>query len=166
MTAISSRLGHSLAHILITPINDSFLDIDVLAKIDREKRQVLGPSPYCEMVWQENDRRVLDGRAPLHWIVMRNRLAHLDTKNNRDMQGLMGQLSDRMGFEIQPGLSERVVFRELFFKGLTVLDLPAEQIAASRSWDHARQELSELLSTVITARNRLAPKNQAARTSG
>ena len=150
-----TRLGHTIADILITPLNDSFVDVDVLAKIDREKRQVLGPSPYCEQVWQENDRRILDGRPPLQWIVMRNRLAQLNTRNNREMQGLLRQLGDRMGFQIQPGLSERVVYRELFFQGLTVLDFPQDDLASSPSWSHARQEMNELFSAVVSARNRL-----------
>lgn len=147
-----TRLGHSLADILITPLNDSFFDIDVLAKIDRERRLVLGPSPYCEMVWQENDRRILDGRPPVQWIVMRNRLAQLDARNNREMLGLLVQLSERMGFELHPGLSERVVFREMFFQGLTLLDIPAN---GARSREHARQELDELLNSVVAVKEKL-----------
>ncbi len=146
-----SRIGHAQADILITPLNDSFLDIDVLAKIDRERREVIGPSPYCEMIWQENDRRILDGRPPLTWIVMRNRLAQLDTRNNRDMAGLLTQLAERIGFQLQPGLSERVIFRELFYKGLTLLDLPNETTeSAGRSRRHALREIGDLVEAVKT----------------
>lgn len=146
-----SRLGHAEADILITPLNDSFLDIDVLARVDRRKREVLGPSNYCKLVWEENDRRVAVGRQPIEWIVMRNRLAHLDSRNNREVSGLLQQLSQRIGFRLEHGLSERVVFRELFLQGLTLLDLnegEAEDRQARASHAHARQEIDALLRMV------------------
>jgi chromosome partitioning protein len=115
-------LGHARADTLITPLNDSFLDIDVLARIDRQRRLVLGPSGYAQMVSRQSEHRVANGQEPIDWLVMRNRLAQLDARNTRDMAGLLGQLSERMGFRLQPGLSERVVYRELFFSGLTLLD--------------------------------------------
>jgi chromosome partitioning protein len=142
-----SKLGHGQADTLITPLNDSFLDIDALAEIDREKRAVLAPSAYSKMVWQENERRAAGGEKPLDWIVMRNRLGQLDTRNNREMAGLLQQLSQRMSFRLEPGLSERVVFPELFFSGLTLLDLPemspGDKLNPSRL--HARQEMHDLL---------------------
>ncbi len=146
-----ARLGCVQADILITPLNDSFLDIDVLARVDRRKREVLGPSNYCKLVWEENDRRVAAGRQPIEWIVMRNRLAHLDSRNNREVYGLLQRLSQRIGFRLEHGLSERVVFRELFHQGLTLLDLhegEAEDRQARASHAHARQEVDALLRMV------------------
>jgi len=149
-----SALGHGRADTLITPLNDSFLDIDALARIDRRRRAVLGPSRYAEMVAAQNERRVAGGRAPIDWLVMRNRLAQLDARNTRDMARLLAQLAERMGFRLQPGLSERVVYRELFFSGLTLLDLPdgKDEARASPSRRNARRELQDLLDVVSVGR--------------
>ena len=149
--AFLSRLAHEHADTLITPINDSFLDIDVLARIDRRHRAVLAPSSYSQMVWEQNNRRVLAGQSPIDWVVMRNRLSHIEARNKRDIAGLLAQLAQRIGFRLAPGFGERVVFRELFLKGLTILDLPeAEPGAASPNPSHlaGRAEISALLQTI------------------
>jgi chromosome partitioning protein len=142
-----ARLGHASADILITPLNDSFLDIDVLARVERSKRRVLGPSIYAEMVAEESERRVAGGRAPIDWIVMRNRLAQLDANNSRDVQRLLRMLGTRMGFRLEPGFSERVIFRELFYQGMTLLDLPEtpDEARFNPSRWNARREIGELL---------------------
>ena len=142
-----SRLGHANADILITPLNDSFLDIDVLARVERSKRRVLGPSAYAKMVMDESERRVVAGRAPIEWVVMRNRLSQLDAHNTRDMQRLLKQLAERMGFRLEPGFSERVIFRELFYQGLTLLDMPEgpDEMRFNPSRWNARREVGELL---------------------
>jgi len=118
-----SRLGHARADTLITPLNDSFLDLEVLADLDVPRRVVLAPSNYSKMVWEQNNKRAAMGRAPLDWIVLRNRLLHVTNRNKSQIAGLLEQLATRIGFRLSPGFGERVVFRELFHKGLTVLDL-------------------------------------------
>jgi chromosome partitioning protein len=147
------RLGHACADALITPLNDSFVDIDVLAQIDRDRREVIEPSPYAQMIEELNRRRADQGRAPIEWIVMRNRVAQLDTRNTREMAGLLERLSGRLGFRIEPGLSERVVFRELFYHGLTLLDLPEDQQdpRAETSRRRARGEVHDLLRAIGAA---------------
>lgn len=120
-----SRMGHEEADILITPVNDSLVDIDVLAEIDPVNRTVVAPSFYCRMAWEYHNRRIVEGRSPIDWIVIRNRLPHIHSNNHRDIDALLAKLAQRIGFRVAAGLSERVVFRELFLKGLTVLDLPA-----------------------------------------
>ena len=148
------RLGHACADALITPLNDSFVDIDVLARIDHDRHEVIEPSPYARMIDEQNRRRAAQGRAPLDWIVMRNRLTPLDTRNSREMAGLLDQLSARLGFRIEPGLSERVVFRELFYHGLTLLDLPEDQQdpRAEASRRRARGEVHDLLRVIGVSR--------------
>ena len=150
-----SRLGVEQADWLITPLNDSFLDLDVLADIDRERRAVTGPSTYGRMVLDEMRRRTEIGRPALRWIVMRNRLGHLDSRNTRDMDDLLRQLGARMGFEVQAGISERVVFRELFYKGLTLFDpLQGEDGnveapgRAAMSRRHARREIEDIIAAL------------------
>ena len=145
-----SRLGHGNADILITPLNDSFLDIDVLAEIELDERRVVAPSAYAQMVMSQNRRRIEKGRRPIDWMVMRNRLAQLDTRNSRDMRRLLDQLAERMGFALLPGLSERMIFRELFYNGLTLFDLPEhdnEAHANASRWN-ARREIGRLVDAV------------------
>jgi len=140
------RLGHLLADSLITPLNDSFVDIDVIAQIDREKRVVLAPSNYCKMVWEQNNQRVVHGKQPIDWVVMRNRLAHLDARNGREISDLLTQLAKRIGFRLAPGFGERVVFRELFLKGATLFDNePQGQMPLTSSHRNARNEVESLL---------------------
>ena len=145
-----SRLGHINADVLVTPLNDSFLDIDVLAEIDLDNRRVLAPSAYAQMVMEQNAQRIDRGWKPIDWVVMRNRLAQLDTRNSRDMRRLLDQLSERMGFELLPGLSERIIFRELFYKGLTLFDLPERpnEASANASRWNARREIGRLVDAV------------------
>jgi chromosome partitioning protein len=160
-----ARLGHFNADILVTPINDSYLDIDVLARIDRRKREVLAASDYCRMVWDLRERRGgqgarQDGEA-LDWIVVRNRLAHIDARNSRDITLLLNQLSRRIGFRLGRGLSERVGFRELFDRGLTLLDLAADDSETRNGASHrrARQEIFDLIEDLELAE---APQHLAA----
>jgi chromosome partitioning protein len=145
-----ARLGHNRADTLITPVNDSFVDLDVLAEIDIERREILAPSIYTKLVWEESNRRVLEGLAPIDWIVMRNRLTHIDARNKRDIAGLLQRLAKRVGFRVAPGLGERVVFRELFDKGLTVVDQAGTPAQARRNPSHlsALREIDSLLATL------------------
>ncbi len=145
-----SRLGHAHADVLITPLNDSFLDIDVLARIDRDRREVLEPSPYARMVQEQTEARLADGRKPIDWIVMRNRLAHVDARSKRDMARLLEELAKRIGFRLAPGFGERVIFRELFPKGLTLLDLRERGAGVALNMSHlaARQEVRALMQAI------------------
>ena len=100
------------------------MDIDVLAVIDPVNRAVIAPSFYSQMAWEYHNRRIVDGRPPIDWMVIRNRVPHIQSHNRRDIDELLDKLAQRMGFRVAPGLGERVVFRALFLKGLTVVDLP------------------------------------------
>ena len=144
------RLGHNRADTLVTPLNDSFLDIEVLARINRERREVEAPSVYSQLVWEQNNQRVVAGRPPIDWVVLRNRLAHIEARNMREMQALLALLAKRIGFRVAPGISERVVFRELFMKGLTALDLPEGGAGQHEVGSHAaaRREIRGLLETI------------------
>ncbi len=143
-----ARLGPGRADTLITPVNDSLFDIDVLARIDVARREVLAPGSYTRRAWEANNQRVLRGLPPVDWIVMRNGLAHIEARNMRDVGGLLEQLAHRVGFRLAPGFGERVVFRELFDRGLTVLDLPRDDMPVPASHRAARQEIDTLLRVV------------------
>ena len=140
-----SQMAHSLADTLITPMNDSFIDFDLLARMSPEGK-VLGPSIYAEMVWGARQLRGQAGAGPIDWLVLRNRLGTQAMHNKRKVGGALETLSKRIGFRVAPGFSERVIFRELFPRGLTLLDLRdigTEQLSMSNI--AARQELRELI---------------------
>jgi chromosome partitioning protein len=142
-----SRLAHSFADTIITPINDSFVDLDVLATVDGQSMTVNRPSIYSEMVWEQKLQRAKRDGGSIEWIVMRNRLSNIDARNKRFMTQVLAELSRRIGFRVAPGFSERVIFREMFLQGLTVLDVMDTSANVSVSLSHitARQEVRELL---------------------
>jgi chromosome partitioning protein len=147
-----SRLAHSFADTVITPINDSFVDLDVLANVDGQTMKIIKPSIYSEMMWEQKLERAKRDGGSVEWIVMRNRLSNIDARNKRHMTGVLSELSRRIGFRVAPGFSERVIFREMFLQGLTVLDIMENSsnnnAAMSLSHVAARQEVRELLKTL------------------
>ncbi|GAB5469836.1 MAG: division plane positioning ATPase MipZ [Rhodospirillales bacterium] len=140
-----SRLAHQRADTLITPLNDSFIDLDLLGRVDRAGRKILGPSVYSQMVWEQRQLRARAGGRPIDWIVMRNRMSHLDARNKREIAHLLTLLAKRIGFRLAPGFAERVIFRELFAKGLTLLDLKQSHTTMTMSHVAARNEVRSLL---------------------
>jgi len=141
-----SQVAHSLADTLITPLNDSFIDFDLLAKIDPQSNKVLGPSIYAEMVWQARQLRAQAGLRPIDWVILRNRVGAQQMHNKRKLGEALDALSKRIGFRVVPGFSERVIFRELFPRGLTLLDLKDLGVESlNMSNVAARQELRDVL---------------------
>lgn len=141
-----SQVAHTLADTLITPLNDSFIDFDLLAKVDGETNRILGPSVYSEMVWNARQLRAQAGLRPIDWIVTRNRVGAQAMHNKKKMADAVGALSRRIGFRVAPGFSERVIFRELFPRGLTLLDLKEVGVGnLNISNVAARQELRDLM---------------------
>ncbi len=118
-----ARLAHSFADTLVTPVNDSFIDLDVVAHVDGRTGEILRPSVYAEMVWEQRKVRAKRDGGSIDWIVMRNRLSNLEANNKREMGEVLDKLAKRIGFRQAPGFSERVIFRELFLQGLTMLDV-------------------------------------------
>lgn len=145
--SIMSQEAHAEADTLVTPMNDSLIDFDLLARVDPVTGKVKGPSIYSEMVWRGRQLRAQAGRPPTDWVVMRNRIATLDARNKRNVGTMLVELSKRIGFRLAPGFSERVIFRELFLSGLTLLDLKGGSGLVSMTMSHvaARQEVRELL---------------------
>jgi chromosome partitioning protein len=142
-----SRLAHAHADTLITPLNDSFLDFDLLGSIDPQSPESVRPSVYSEMVWEARKRKAQAMRRPIDWVVMRNRtsVSRIEAKNKLAVGGALSTLSTRIGFRLAPGLSERVIFRELFLQGLTLLDVDADAETELRmSHLAARQEVRDL----------------------
>ena len=143
-----SRLGHAIADTLITPLNDSFVDFDLLGRIDVETNEIVGPSLYSELVWECRKHRAISDGGKIDWIVMRNRIAAQDARNKRRVGKLLKKLRDRIGFRIAPGFGERVIYRELFPNGLTLFDLRQKDVNLDMTMSHvaARQEVRAVLS--------------------
>jgi chromosome partitioning protein len=140
-----SRLAHTWADTLLTPLNDSFIDLDLLARVDPETLRIVRPSVYAEAVWKQRQVRAVQGARPVDWIVMRNRLSSLAARNKRDMGSVIEALARRIGFRVATGLSERVIYRELFLSGLTLLDLKRGGGSLTMSHVAARQEVRDLV---------------------
>ncbi|MEM7492232.1 MAG: division plane positioning ATPase MipZ [Pseudomonadota bacterium] len=145
-----SRLAHRSADTLITPLNDSFVDFDLLGDVNPETLDVLRPSFYSEMVWDCRKEKARTSRQAIDWIVMRNRMSPLAARNKMRVGQALDALAKRIGFRLAPGLSERVIYRELFPAGLTLLDLTEKgsNVAFSMSHVAARQELRDLVITL------------------
>ncbi|MEA3029124.1 MAG: chromosome partitioning protein [Sphingomonadales bacterium] len=139
-----SRAAMVRADTLVTPINDSFVDLDLIGEVDAETYRVRRPSFYAELVWNSRTERAKSRGASVDWVVLRNRMQHIEARNMRRVGDALSELSRRVGFRIIPGLGERVIYRELFPKGLTLLDLKEiEDVAMSHI--AARQELREMI---------------------
>lgn len=141
-----SKLFHRAANVIITPLNDSFIDLDVLMKVEDLDHNKITPSHYAEMVWDQKKQRLMKEKEVIDWIVVRNRLTNLVSRNKEEMHRVLEALSKRIGFRVGEGFTERVIFRELFLLGMTLLDL--EDVGQKLQLSHvaARQELRGLLS--------------------
>ncbi|USO01852.1 MAG: ATPase [Alphaproteobacteria bacterium] len=144
-----SRLSHAHAHTLITPMNDSFVDLDLLVRIeinDKDRaRDSMRPSTYAEAVWNQKKQRLSSNQPVMDWIVLRNRLSHIQARNKIEMARVLEALAGRIGFRVAEGFTERVIFRELFLSGLTLLDMHDANKPLSASHVAARQELRNLI---------------------
>ncbi len=130
-TSYTSRLAHQRADIILTPLNDSFIDLDVVAQVDMVHFSSLNPSHYADMVMKARALRAKSSDGSLDWIVMRNRLSPLASRNKAQMAQILEMLGRRFGFRSIAGFSERVAFRELFLQGLTLLDTTGPKKSAS-----------------------------------
>jgi chromosome partitioning protein len=140
-----SRAAHAVADTLITPLNDSFIDLDMLVRLKCETLDILKPSTYAEMVWDQKKQRAIRDQGSIDWIVLRNRLSSINARNKEQMEEVVQALAKRIGFRYIPGFGERVIFRELFLSGLTVLDLEDCKMTIALSHVSAKQELRNLI---------------------
>lgn len=145
------RLAHSMADTLVTPLNDSYVDFDVLGRIDSVTGEVLEISHYAAMVRDARRHRRSVDSGLLDWVVVRNRLSHVGSRNKSAMQESLRNLSMTLGCRLAEGISERVIFRELFPMGMTVLDdLTEENLGTGPNLSHlaAKQEVRALVSVL------------------
>ena len=147
-----TSFAHSLADTLITPLNDSFLDFDVLGTIDAQSFKVTGISHYAKMVEQARRERSVHDQPPFDWVVLRNRLSTLGSRNKRLVGDALGELSTTLNFRLVDGLAERVIFREFYPRGLTAVDDVSQLTLGARpTMSHvtARLELERLMTAIM-----------------
>lgn len=145
------RRAHATADILVTPLNDSFVDLDVLASVDPASFGITGNGPYADLVEEGRGHRRLLGQAETDWIVLRNRLTAIRSRNKHLMGEGLQELSRRLNFRCVDGLAERVIFREFFPRGLTAIDdLDKATLGTRPTMSHftARLEVENLLNAM------------------
>ncbi len=142
-----SRQAHEAADLIVTPMNDSFVDFDMLAVVNPVTLEVVRPSLYALSVWEARKKRAAQRGRSIDWVVLRNRLASVEPRNRKRVDERLAALSRRVGFRPIAGLRDRVIYRELFPFGLTVNDLSAAVRPVQVSLAHiaARQELRSLM---------------------
>jgi chromosome partitioning protein len=143
-----TRLAHSMANTLITPLNDSFVDFNVLATVDPETYAVTGESHYARMVRESRQQRRLADGIQMDWVVVRNRVSSLGSRNKQRIGKGLAELAARLGFRIAEPLGDRVIFREFFPRGITALDSLDERTLGTRptlSHITAQRELMSLI---------------------
>ena len=136
---------------LVTPINDSFVDLGPLAAVDPVTFAVTDVGHYAELVREaRRRRRFLDG-ALTDWVVIRNRLSLLGSCMQPVLMDSLNELALRVGFRVGKGFADRAIYRELFPRGLTALDDPGD-VTPFADLDSTgavvRQEVEALLDTL------------------
>jgi chromosome partitioning protein len=163
-----SVMAHEYADTLVTPVNDSMVDLSVLADIDPKTLEILKPSIYTDMVHEAKMKKFTrinasgqDRKTDMHWIVMRNRRSHLAMKHKEDIDKALENMAQHYDFTYLQGFGERVIFRELYLHGLTLLDLKQtgeKGGSLTMSEIAARQEIRSLIATINPAQYRGYPK--------
>jgi chromosome partitioning protein len=121
-----ARIAVENADTLVTPMNDSFVDFDLIGQVDAETFKVKKLSFFAELIWEARMKRsrmtIEQQRPEMDWIVVRNRTGHVEARNQARLHKALTEMAKRVGFRVTQGLSERVIYRELFPSGLTLLD--------------------------------------------
>jgi chromosome partitioning protein len=161
-----ARHAATMSDTLVTPMNDSFVDFDLIGQVESENFKVRKLSFYAELIWEARLKRsrtsIEQNRAQMDWVVVRNRTGYTEARNMARIEQALTEMSKRVGFRVAKGLSERVVYRELFPSGLTLLD---KGHLGDLGTSHlvARQELRGLIATLRLPGSEAREKAAAAR---
>jgi chromosome partitioning protein len=149
-----TRFAHAAADTLITPLNDSFVDVDVLANVDPTTFSVTGLSHYAQIVEEARRERLDAGKPETDWIVLRNRVSTTRSRNKRFVGDALQELAQKLNFRLIDGFAERVIFREFFPRGLTAVDDLEELTLGTRptlSHATAQLEVQQLVASLLGA---------------
>lgn len=144
-----SRFAHAHADTVVTPINSSFVDIDLLGKVDAHSLDIIEEGVYSKMYVEERERRRVTGKQEAEWIVVHSRYSMSETLNRRNVDFALKCIAKHLNFRVINGFTERSVFKELFLHGLTLLDAElTKQIKITPSTIAARQEIRRFLTNL------------------
>jgi chromosome partitioning protein len=161
-----TRLAHSMADTLVTPVNDSLIDLNVMAQMDPVTGEPREMSHYSRLVQRARSERLsIDGKT-IDWVLVRNRISMLSSRNMRQVQTMLERIALRLGCRVADGIAERVIFRSLFPNGMTVFDpLDEDMLGGMPSASHAsaRQEYRGLVAALnLPSSERLAARKALA----
>ena len=163
-----ARLAHGSADTLVTPFNDSMIDLDVLARVDPITGEPIETSPYSRNVQRARADRLASTGAGIDWILVRNRISNLGSRNASQVQASIGAVAARLGCRVADGIAERVIFLALFPIGMTVFDpLDADLLGGAPSMSHvnARQEYRSLVAALRLPAPQMAAAQEPMRLS-
>lgn len=138
--------AHRLADTLITPLGDSLIDLNVLSEIDESMPDKQHAGHYAQFVWEIKKYRAQHGKPALNWIVAGNKISSLNSRNKTRFFEHLNRIAKIYGFRVAGGMKERVIYKELFLQGLTVLDLNTQALKGRLTMSHlaAKQEIKNL----------------------
>lgn len=167
-----ARLAHSYADTIITPINDSFIDLSVLAGINQDSLAIDRHGVYSEMIWQAKINKAKRNQGEIDWVILRNRLSNINAKNKVKVASALKSFAKRVRCRLAEGFTERVIYRELYLEGLTLTDVANQKLNYKMNMSHiaARQELKKFidvlgLETKVQKSNAALDKNDASNIS-
>ncbi len=139
-------LAHSFADTLITPISDSLIDLSALADIDYLTNKIKSVGHYASFVWDVKKQKAKKGEHGLNWMVVGNKLSSYNSNNKKKVFELLDKISKQYGFRYIEGMKDRVIYKELFLQGLTVLDFNNEKLKQKMSVSHlaAKREIRSI----------------------
>ena len=140
------ELAHKFPHTLITPISDSLVDLSAIADINPDNGEILQAGHYAEFVWEIKKKLASQGLPYLNWIICGNKISPIRSKNKNIVFNKLENLAKLYGFRFSSGLKDRVIYKELFLNGLTVLDLSVPELHHRMTISHlaAKMELNSL----------------------
>lgn len=138
--------AHKFADTLITPISDSLIDLSIMADIDFVQDRITAPGHYANFIWETKKHLAAQGKAYLNWIVVGNKFSNINSKNKEVVFTYLDKMSKLYGFRFLRGIKDRVIYKELFLEGLTVLDMSHEKLRLKMSISHlaAKREIKNL----------------------
>lgn len=139
-----ARRAIAMADKLISPVNCSFVDLELLGRFHPVTHKLTGPGCFSALVTELRSARAEAGMASLDWLVMPNRKRRETSLNQDQIESALRRLAQRLNFRLGAGLHERVAYRELVLLGLTQLDLHRIP-ALARTKSVATGEILQLL---------------------
>lgn len=145
------ELAHQYPHTLVTPISDSMIDLSAIADINYQTDEIIKAGHYAEYVWNIKKKLASQELPYLNWVICGNKISPLRSNNKNYVFKRLESLSKLYGFRFTSGLKDRVIYKELFLEGLTVLDLNNQDLRRRMTMSHlaAKMELNNLMEFIF-----------------